>query len=287
MRSPFALLGNPCYYGRVQCELPDPAMAGSPDRSGDEEDQSRPPPGSSGTWLLVSDIDDTLDGDRQALFDFARQWTSLLLVVNSSRPRRSVERTLQQFPRELKIHGSITALGTEISLLGEELSTWSDRFRPWCREEIFQYLRRAGFRPHDEEFQAPYKVSFAVPRPCWAEVGRALRDRFDGLQIVQSGESDFDVIPASAGKGAATLEVARRLEIPPARLVVAGDSGNDLSLFAVSEMAVAVGNARPELREHADPDRTYFARAPRAAGLTEGLRHWMACHINPNNDGDT
>ena len=70
--------------------------------------------------------------------------------------------------------------------------------------------------------------------------------------------------------------VAARLGIPPERLIVAGDSGNDLAMFHAAGKAIAVGNARDELLERADPLRTFIARGPRAWGLIEGLRHWGA-----------
>ncbi len=230
----------------------------------------------SAKWLLVTDVDDTLDGDRGALRDFAKRCRSVLLVLNSSRPRASVQRTLEGFPEELEIRGLITALGTEVMLGGEDRAEWRRRFGGWDRDLVVETVTAAGGIPHAAEMQAPYKASFAVPRQRWREVEAGLLERAPGVRTILSGESDFDVVPASAGKGEATLYVADRLGVPRERLIVAGDSGNDLSMFEVAAMAVAVGNARRELIEAADPVRTYFARAPRAAGLSEGLLHWGA-----------
>ncbi len=227
-------------------------------------------------WLLVTDIDDTLDGDEDALRDFAERRGDVLLVLNSSRPRASVEQTMSRFPPGLRIDGIVTALGTEILLHGEELAEWTDRFRGWDRRVIDELLRSEGMAPHPPEMQTPYKASYSVPTERGEEIRAKLLERLPGTTVILSGKSDFDAIPLAAGKDKATLHVAERLGIDADGLVVAGDSGNDLAMFDAAPRAIAVGNARRELVERADPNRTYFAAAHHAAGILEGLRHWGA-----------
>ncbi len=230
----------------------------------------------SSDWLLVSDIDDTLAGDDEGLAAFARECAGVRLVLNSSRPMASVRKTLAGFPEGLPVDGIIAALGTEITIDGASQVEWEARFADWNRVPVDEAMARLGMRAHVEEMQTPYKASFAVPRERWDEVREIVWAAAPGSRIVVSGGSDFDVIPAAAGKDLAALWVSRRLRIDPGRLIVAGDSGNDLALFLAADKAIAVGNARAELVERADPARTYFAKGPRAWGLIEGLRHWGA-----------
>jgi hydroxymethylpyrimidine pyrophosphatase-like HAD family hydrolase len=227
-------------------------------------------------WLLVSDVDDTLTGDEGGLAAFARTCAGVVLVLNSSRPRASVLKTLDSMPPQLRVDGLITALGTELTLAGAATADWPARFESWQRGPIDDLMVRAGAVPHPSEMQTPYKASFAVPRDHWRELEEAVTGLSPDSQVITSGESDFDVIPAAAGKANATRWVAERLGIDPSRLVVAGDSGNDLAMFEAAPRAIAVGNARAELVERVDPERTYFAHRPRAWGLIEGLRHWKA-----------
>lgn len=230
----------------------------------------------SSRWLLVSDVDDTLAGDDRGLSDFARDCGEVLLVLNSSRPRASVLRTLERFPPGLRVDGVITALGTEILLNGADPAEWTAGFKGWSRRSVDQLMERAGVSAHASEFQTALKASFSVPRVRWQELSREVLAIAPASRIIVSGESDFDVIPAAAGKDRAMLWLTRHLGVSLERLVVSGDSGNDLAMFDASPRAIAVGNARTELLEKADPDRTYFARGDRARGVIEGLRHWGA-----------
>ena len=227
-------------------------------------------------WLLVTDVDDTLAGDWSSLCQFAKSCASVLLVLNSSRPRGSLATTLAEFPVELRVDGAVSALGTEIEIGGRPCRDWQKQFVNWDRSLVERILAKEGCEPHPDEMQTAFKASFAVPASRWSAVAEKIFQTVPGSRVITSGKSDFDVTPATANKGAAALHVASILGIPRDRMIVAGDSGNDLSMFQVADRAIAVGNARRELIDAADPARTYFARAPRAAGLIEGLLHWGA-----------
>lgn len=227
-------------------------------------------------WLLVTDVDDTLDGDAGSLRELAAESARFLLVLNSSRPRRSVLATMERFPDDLAVDGVVTALGTEILLGGENDEEWSESFRSWDRTVVDELMAREGFEPHPPEMQTPFKASFSVPASRGEEIRAKLLGLLPETRVILSGESDFDAIPLAAGKDKAALRVAERFGVPLGRLVVAGDSGNDLAMFDAVEQAIAVGNARRELLDRADPARTYFAEAGHAAGILEGLRHWGA-----------
>ena len=232
-----------------------------------------------GRWLLVSDIDDTLTGDEAALADLGevlrRHRDGIAVALNSSRPASSVRRTLTQlFPKAFPVDAVITALGTEIAIGGTMLSGWTDRFAGWPRDRIAKMVVALGYTPHDAEFQTPWKASFAIPAQAWGDVTAALEAENLPCRVITSGSSDFDIIPPSAGKDAAALFLASHMGVPRSRLVVAGDSGNDLALFSVAARAIAVGNARRELFSAMPIDVSYHASLHHAAGVREGLTHF-------------
>lgn len=182
----------------------------------------------------------------------------------------------------LAIDGLVTALGTEILLAGRDLPEWAPRFGDWDRRIIDELMAGEGMAPHSAEMQTPFKASFAVPAERAEEVKAMVMERLPDTRVILSGQSDFDAIPAAGGKDKATLHIAEWFGIPRERLVVAGDSGNDLAMFETAAMAIAVGNARSELVARADPVRTYFAKAGHAGGILEGLRHWGALRPTPD-----
>ncbi|HEX9856936.1 MAG TPA: HAD-IIB family hydrolase, partial [Paracoccaceae bacterium] len=240
---------------------------------------TRPTPIAKRRWLVISDVDDTLTGDAgglQALAAaLARHRRQLWFALNSSRPFASVARTLRKdFPDTFRPDAAITALGTEIRLDGALCAQWDARFGGWPRDQIFDLLLALGHRPHDDEFQTPRKVSFAVSRSAQAGARTALAERGIPCRIIASGTDDFDVIPPGAGKDAAALFLAEALGASRRRLVVAGDSGNDLAMFRIAAHAIAVGNARPELLDAMPTETTYHARQPYAFGVLEGLVHF-------------
>lgn len=238
-------------------------------------------PRSSDEWLLVSDIDETLTGDDQALRALTKTVASrrptLRFALNSSRPAASVDRTLADvFPADFTPDAIITAMGTQIRIAGRWADDWTDRFVGWPRAAIVEVVTSLGHRAHDEEYQTEHKASFAVPRgDAQNQVIAELKQRDLPCRIIPSGSDDLDILPPGGGKDNATLYLAERLGVDPTRrLIVAGDSANDLAMFNVSGRAIAVGNARDELLQAMSERTAYHAKAPHAAGVLEGLQHY-------------
>ena len=181
----------------------------------------------------------------------------LTVALNSSRPAASVDATLASvFPAHFKHRAIITAMGTQVRVDGQMVPSWIARFDDWPRQRIFELVTSLGHRAHNDEYQTPHKASFAVPRgPAQDEVTAALQQADLPCRIIASGSDDLDILPPGGGKDHATLFLAQHLGVDPAtRLVVAGDSANDLAMFNVASRAIAVGNApRRAARRHAPP----------------------------------
>jgi len=230
-------------------------------------------------WLLVTDVDDTLFGDTEALARFAGIASgreNLKLCLNSSRPIKSIDRTLAQSPAHIEPDAVIGAMGTEMRVGGETLSLWSEAPDGWSRIPFDLVMKTLGFEPHDDEFQTPLKASYTVPAHRRAVTIAAIRGAKLQAKIVVSGESNFDILPPGWGKGTATAFVSAFMGVAPDRVVVSGDSGNDVEMFDAADRGIVVGNARDELKDRVDPDKTYFARLDHADGVLEGLHHWGA-----------
>jgi Cof subfamily protein (haloacid dehalogenase superfamily) len=62
----------------------------------------------------------------------------------------------------------------------------------------------------------------------------------------------MEITQAGASKGKALIELAKHLRIPLHRVAAIGDENNDLSMFKVAGVAIAMGNATAEVKHAAD-----------------------------------
>jgi HAD superfamily hydrolase (TIGR01484 family) len=100
----------------------------------------------------------------------------------------------------------------------------------------------------------------------------------------------LDILPASANKLHAIRFLIDTLDIPTARTLFAGDSGNDLAVLTSGMQAVLVANAAQDVRDTAlqavhdngHEDMLYLAQGSflgmngnYAAGVLEGLAHFF------------
>jgi Cof subfamily protein (haloacid dehalogenase superfamily) len=129
----------------------------------------------------------------------------------------------------------------------------------------------AGKTPDDAEFFSVGMKVFDDPRHYVAAdiakavilsddgdaVTRALAE-LDGAYAVVTGTiplpvgSSGEVAPAGVNKGATILELLERLGIDPEDAVAVGDNSNDIEMFQVCGLAIAMGNATSAAKEHAD-----------------------------------
>ena len=246
-------------------------------------------------WVLASDIDNTLTGDRPALdrlrteLEILREKGELFLILSTG---RRLDQVIDGFEDEgIPVPDAVVSqVGTEIFLppftRGKApLPVWHDMLmEDFSREEALKVLHGVeGVEMQPEKFNTPLKVSCYLdgapdPEAAVAEIRERLKYRSDGLcQVVWSSGRDLDLIPVAAGKGNAIRFVINLQGLHADTILVAGDSGNDRSMFDEFQRGIVVGNARPELlqlkKEHPIPE-FYFARESGAAGVREGLLYF-------------
>jgi sucrose-6F-phosphate phosphohydrolase len=239
---------------------------------------------------LISDIDGTLLGDDEALQVLVDRIASLRphlrVAYATGRMYPSVREALTEsaLPQPDAV---ICAVGTEIHRYpsGQVVQEWHDRLgRDWSAERVRQLL---GGQPDVElqpdDCQSDLKASFYwrdVPPQRLDDVRMRLREAGLRAEIIYSSNRDLDVLPAGANKGTAAAFLASVWGIPPERVMVSGDSGNDRALFEQGFRGIVVANAHAELKELAGP-HVYQARRPFAGGILEGLEHWLSKDPTP------
>ncbi|MBA4149251.1 MAG: HAD-IIB family hydrolase [Verrucomicrobia bacterium] len=250
--------------------------------------------------LFCSDLDGTLIGNPEATRRFKDTWESLpantrpVLCYSSGR--------LVQDAIDLLATGSlpwpdyiIGGVGTQIydGKTKRPLHDYNRTFSEgWDLQKIEEVLARVpGVVRQPPQFLHPYKSSWylyqAIP-----EAIDTIREELAqaGLKVclVYSSMRDLDVLPLSTNKGNALRWLCEKLGIPLENVLVAGDTGNDSSMFLLPGVqGIAVENAQPELYEAVVKLPVYCSTQVMADGVLEGLKHFKVIPEKPSVDATT
>jgi HAD superfamily hydrolase (TIGR01484 family) len=95
-----------------------------------------------------------------------------------------------------------------------------------------------------------------------------------GFDTIVSDDRFFDVLPRGVSKGPSLVRLLAHLNIESRRVLVAGDTMNDLSMLQLGLPAVAVGGSEPALVAEVETlDHVHSAKAVGAAGIAEAILH--------------
>lgn len=238
--------------------------------------------------IVCCDIDGTLAGNRPAEARLREAWNSLppdrrpLLVLNSGRliddQRAFIATTALPVP-DIYIGGVGTMLHNEMDpsqsdLYARSISAGFDR------DLIAEALRDVSdLRIQPDEYQHAQKSSWYLhdaDTVLLTAIEQRLADAGLAARLVYSSNRDLDILPEGVDKGAALSWLCRQLGLTHDEVIVAGDTGNDRSMFELPGIrGIVVGNALPELKSVADsrPD-IYCSEKQMADGVLDGLRHW-------------
>ena len=108
----------------------------------------------------------------------------------------------------------------------------------------------AALKARNIPFEAGRTI-IATWRPHDPEVLAAIRDLGLDLQVIFNKEAVM-VLPSGVNKGTALYIALGELGISAQNVVSVGDAENDLPFLRMSGCSVAVGNALPSLKGHAD-----------------------------------
>ncbi len=242
-------------------------------------------------FMFVTDLDNTLVGDDQALVEL-NQMLSQNREKYGSKIVYATGRSLvlyQELALEknlLEPDALVVSVGTEIYLDGNGNVDydWSAQIASgWNRDTVVTIAAKFyELKPQPDTEQRPFKVSFFLEEQASQPVLEKLESELQkyglNIKLIYSSGIDLDIVPRQSDKGQAMQFLRQIWKFAAEETVVCGDSGNDIALFAVgNERGILVGNARPELLKwHSEnpADCRYLAQSFCAGGILEGLKYF-------------
>ena len=157
---------------------------------------------------------------------------------------------------------------------------WIDRISAnWSADRIRELLSdEPELILQGEEAQSDFKVSYLLHDASAEQLNRLRAKLFDSgidASLIYSSGRDLDFLPEGVNKGTAAAFIAREFGFDRDHTLVAGNSGNDSSLFEHDFLGIIVSNAHDELKAYATDKRVYLSPLKRADGVLDGVNYWM------------
>lgn len=241
--------------------------------------------------MLITDIDDTLIGDDEALEKFIemleKHREEVGFGVATGRSLQLVEDILKEkdIPTPDVIISSVGTeiyYGTDLDNLSQD-SGWRNHISyQWKPERVKEALSDFDFLTlQEEDGQRDFKISYNMDpnEDHLALVHQRLTEMKLRYQLIYSHGAYLDILPQRASKGRAIRYLGKKWDIKPENILVSGDSGNDYEMLYGQRLAVVVGNHSPEIERLRGNRRVYFANSDYAAGIIEGIRHYRFLDI--------
>lgn len=245
--------------------------------------------------LFSSDLDGTILGNPESALRFKHAWEALpkrsrpILVFNSG---RLVEDMLQLvgdgvLPVPDYLIGGVGTQLHDVRAVSEMAKFHRHLKRGWNLKKVEQVMSKfSAIQPQPAQYLHEFKSSWYYEHASIEQIAivqKALKKAGLDVQIVYSSSRDLDVLPAAANKGGALKWLTSELGIDLKQTLVAGDTGNDASMFVIPGVKSMVPeNAMPELLEATVHLQVYHSRQVMADGVLDGLEHFGVIRKRPS-----
>jgi sucrose-phosphate synthase len=233
--------------------------------------------------LIVTDLDNTLTGDDESLERFKELINSQKNIGFGIATGRRLDSAMHMIetlglPQPDLID---TDAGTQLHY-GSDLTpdrSWQKSIGyAWKPDEIVRVLSDVeGLYRQSDEHQSDFKISYELDMkvgPSFSKIKTMLREAGVRARVLLSLGMFVDIIPVRGGSDYSMRHVLWKWGFAPEHVLVAGDSGNDIGMLLGRTLGVVVGNHSKELNRLKNRPRVYFAKAPHAAGILEGIEYY-------------
>lgn len=99
----------------------------------------------------------------------------------------------------------------------------------------------------------------------------AILDRYPQVEYLSGGFHNWEFTRAGVNKGTGIRFLAERLGVPMNLTMACGDSENDLSMLRAAQVAVAMENAKPAVKEESN----YITLSNNESGVAHAIEHFV------------
>jgi Cof subfamily protein (haloacid dehalogenase superfamily) len=99
----------------------------------------------------------------------------------------------------------------------------------------------------------------------------AILDRYPQVEYLSGGFHNWEFTRAGVNKGTGLRFLAERLSVPMNLTMACGDSENDLSMLRAAQVAVAMENAKPAVKEESN----YITLSNNESGVAHAIEHFV------------
>ncbi len=166
-------------------------------------------------------------------------------------------------------------------LLREEIEQTTEEITGWAGEVLHHYLDHhydlnetlsmtANETPNIAHLNVYKLLVLSLDDSKLNQLREAFTGRED-LYVTSSGRMNLELGHPDAGKGSALQFMANYLDIPLESTVAIGDNYNDVTMFEVAGMSIAMGNAEEQLKEMS----THVTKHHNEDGVAYALRTYI------------
>ncbi len=251
-------------------------------------------------YVLVSDLDETLTGDKEGIRQFNKITLShrekFYLVYSSGRFKESILSVIEK-EKLIQPDAIISNVGTEIYYAPnwDIDKKWEKIIgKSWNKEKIASILSRFYLQPQ------PYEKKFVIPYYIEEEsIAKNVRETLKGYRVKVICTRSFqlqkmikapvissspvayniffeklylDIVPECAGKGNAAKYIRNKKSVP---IICCGNAENDENMLKISNYGILVGNTSIRLKSKLSKfSNIYLAKSYYAKGVIEGLKFY-------------
>ena len=232
--------------------------------------------------VLATDLDGTFlggsDRQRSQLYEYIKSQREQILLVFVTGRSLNMIRELFDFPGFPRPNYIIGDVGTTIFDGNtfqpvSAVQNWVSQVWNNANDRVKQLLENEPgleLQPLNPDYRVAYY--YQADKFQSSTIDKITTAGFD---CIMSDKRFLDVMPKGVSKGPTLLKLMETLNLDLDRVVTAGDTLNDLSLFATGLKSIAVGNAEPKLVEKIPTmENVYHSSEPGAAGILEGLKYY-------------